>query len=175
MALVGGALLFGCRRGRQSPAVHPRLMAAYQQRLTLIAARDSGCSPVQVQPIQLGPQAWTVNTCTGPREYFLQCPERHRRWVRCRWRRVQTVSEAASTVLGCPPYAVAQQVSANPALRTAVGCGRSTQLALSCNPVGCGWLPAGPAQPVASAPPASPPAPPAAYGGGATIVYVPQQ
>lgn len=84
------------------------------------------------------------------------------------------MAEAAANVIGCPPAAVGQQVTTNPAIRVAQGCGRSAQLALQCNPIGCGWVPYGaPTQAAAPAPPAAP----ASYGnsGGSVIVYVPQQ
>jgi len=142
---------FGCH-GRRDPLHDPRRIERYEQNLIASAARDSGCSPVQVRPVRIAEAVWTANTCAGPREYFLQC-----RRI-CRWRRVQTVSEAAARVLQCPAESIGQELGADPRVRTATGCGRSVQVALRCNEVGCGWVPSTPARgglqsPGGSAPP----------------------
>jgi len=172
-ALVLGAALLGCRR-RYDPVRDARRIARYERSLIRHAARDSGCAPVQVQPVRIGETLWSANTCTGPREYFLYCRSRGRRWAHCRWRRVTTVNEAAAPVLSCPPPSIAQRLGANPTARFASGCGRTVQVALRCNEVGCGWVPAGPVQGAAARPGPPPPGPPAAATGGSPdIVVVP--
>ncbi len=140
----------GCRR-RYDPVHHAGRVDRYERNLVEIAARDSGCSPVQVQLVRAAETLWVANTCTGPREYFLDCRSRGRRWASCRWDRIATVSEAAAPVLSCPPQGIAQAPGPGPVTRVAQGCGLSVQMSLRCNSVGCGWLADGP--PLGALPP----------------------
>jgi hypothetical protein len=73
----------GCRH-RYDPVYNSRRMERFERRLIEVSARDSGCSPVAVSPMRVGELVWVVNTCTGPREYFLDCNNRGRRWASCR-------------------------------------------------------------------------------------------
>lgn len=156
MMLLSALAATGCRsRARYDPAHSPVRIERYERRLIEVAAHDSGCSPVQVQPVRIGELVWVANTCTGPREYFLDCRSRYTRWAHCRWDRVQTVNEAAANVLGCPPHAIAQLPGSTPANRLAQGCGMQVSMSLRCNEIGCGWI--------ADDPPA----------GGAQVVFVP--
>ncbi len=157
----------GCGRHRYDPLYNPQRLARFEQHLVGIAARDSGCSPVTVVPARVGETVWVANTCTGPREYFLACHQRGRRWANCSWDRIATVNEAAAPVLACPPNAIGAQITASPLTRFAAGCGRQAQMSLRCNAVGCGWMPDGPPQGAAPPPAAAP-----AYG-APPVVYVP--
>lgn len=153
---------FGGCRHRYDPVHNPARIERFERNLIRLAARDSGCAEVQVQPVRIGETLWVANTCTGPREYFLGCRARGRRWSHCRWRRIDTVAEAAAPALQCPAAQVGQQLGASPHERVAVGCGRQVAMQLQCNQVGCGWIA------LATAPPA-----PAPSSGGAVIVIVP--
>lgn len=154
MVVVLGIVAGACGRYRYDPLYNPRRLAGFERNLVRIAARDSGCSPVQVATARVAETVWAVNTCTGPREYFLACRQRGRRWANCGWDRIATVNESAAPVLACPPQAIGQQASTSPVTRYAAGCGRQVQMSLRCNPVGCGWMPDGP--PVGGAPAAPP-------------------
>jgi hypothetical protein len=149
-----GALL-GCRN-RYDPVRDPHRIARFERNLIPIAARDSGCSPLQVQPVRIGETVWTANTCTGPREYLLACRSRGRRWASCRWERMPTLDEAAAQVLGCPPHAITQHPGFAPTTRVADGCGYRAQMSVRCNGVACGWM--------ADGPPMGGGAPPPGYG-----------
>ena len=177
LALALLSMLAGCRRGRMA-VENPRHLARYEQQLTRLAARDSGCPPHAVQPYRIGETLWTANTCSGPREYLLQCG-RGRRWRSCRWIRVGSAPEAAAPVLGCPPQAMQQQPGPSPTSRVVMGCGRQVLMGIGCGPGGCGWMPTAP---VAGAAPPPPPgygaAPPPGYGGappssGGQVILVP--
>lgn len=159
--IVSATLLFGCRR-RYDPLRSPGRLQRYEENLIQLASRDTGCSPVQVQPVRIAERVWTANTCTGPREYFLHCRSRGRRWANCRWWRIGTVGDAAAPVLQCPPPSIGQQLGAAPTERWAAGCGRTVPVELRCNTVGCGWIATRPVQGTPSGP-----------VGGANVVIVP--
>ncbi len=153
------ASVSGC--ARRGAIRNGRRLARYEANLTRSAARDSGCSPVQVRVFRVSDTVWEANTCTGPREYFLRC-SRHHRWAGCRWEPIATVQEASAPVLGCPPTQIGQQV-AGPSLRRFVtGCGRQVAMSLLCNGIGCGWAPETP--PTSLSRPYVPPPPPVGYG-----------
>lgn len=151
---IGLALVTGCRH-RHDPVYDARRVERYERNLIELAARESGCSPVQIVPVRVGETLWVANTCSGPREYFLDCRSRGARWASCRWDRIATVPEAAASQLGCPPQALAQQPGPVPTTRYVQGCGMWLQLSLRCNSVACGWIADGPPQRAvqASAPP----------------------
>ena len=160
-AVALGALAGGCHHRRD--VVHDaRRIAQFERNLVALAARDTGCATVQVQPVRIGDQAWVANTCVGPREYFLDCRSRRSRWASCRWQRVATVGESTTGVLGCPPPSIEQELGPAPTTRFASGCGRRVQVSLRCNELGCGWVPDG----------APSGAPPPGYGAPAPRILV---
>lgn len=161
------AALSGCRR--RGPVDETRVLHRYERNLVRLAARDSRCHPQQIQPVRVGQTVWVTNTCTGPREYLLQC-RRPERWSGCRWRRVPTVPRSAAPLLQCPEQAISQQPSADPYHRLASGCGQQVSMQLRCHPAGCAWVHA----PGAGA--MAPVAPPG-YGGSpqGAVIYVPAQ
>jgi hypothetical protein len=136
-ALIAIALLAsfaaGCR-GRSPQAMADR----YTRNLLVLASRDSGCAPAQLQIQQIHPEVYSVAGCTIPYEYWLRCNARNR----CAWERVMTVNEAASTVMSCPLNMVQQSPTADPTTRYATGCGRSAVFGIQCAAVGmgCGWV-----------------------------------
>ena len=137
VSLAIAAVSFGCRR-HVDPVHDARRVQGFERNLIRIAARDSRCAPVQVQPTRI--------------------------WASCRWRRIPPVAQSAQSTLMCPPEAIQQQATPQPLVRTAAGCGRSVQMTMTCNQVGCGW--------VASSQPTGAPAP---TGQPNTIVYVPAE
>jgi len=145
LAITLFALLaaFGCRR-HYDPVHDPGRVERFERNLIRLAAADSGCQPVEVQPVRIEETLWVTNTCVGPREYFLRCRSRGRRWANCQWRRIPTVGEAAARALRCPVGQVGQQAGMHAHDRVAVGCGRQMPVQLQCNAVGCGWIAAGP-------------------------------
>jgi hypothetical protein len=146
-------------RNRYDPVHNDRRIARFEANLMERAARQSGCSPVQVQLQRVGELVWVANTCTGPREYFLDCRQRNRRWSNCNWDAIITAPEAAANMIGCPPQSFVQQPGPAPNVRIVQGCGQSLQMNLLCNDIGCGWVAAGPAQTAGAV--AAPPPPPA--------------
>jgi hypothetical protein len=135
----------GCRRHyRTDPLYDADRIERYERNLVRIAARDSGCPPTYVAPVRIADTVWGVNTCSGPREYFLSCRSRGRRWANCRWDPIEPMVEAAARALQCPPHALVVQNGPVATTRSAQGCNGSVQLSLRCSDVGCGWLPDGP-------------------------------
>lgn len=159
-------------RNRYDPLYNDRRIARFERNLTATAARDSGCSPVQIAHQRVAESVWIANTCTGPREYYLSCRGRGRRWANCDWDRIATMPESAAPVLQCPPQAIAQQPGPMPLVRMAAGCGRGVQMSLRCNDVGCGWMPDAPPQMFAQAPP-QPQPPPVDYNAPRVVVVPP--
>jgi hypothetical protein len=147
-------------RNRYDPVHNDRRVARFERNLISIAARDSGCSPMQVQPMRVGETVWVANTCSGAREYHLACRSRGRRWANCGWTPIAPMPMTAAQVLQCPPQAIAQQPGPMPLVRMAQGCGRGVQMSLRCNEAACGWMPDGPPQIYAQAPPQMQPQPP---------------
>lgn len=115
LALALAAPSGGCQR--QAEAHDACRVAHFERNLVSLAARDSRCSATDVHLVQMGDRTWAANTCSGPREYFLDCGGRQHLRGRCRWRRVSTVSDATATVLGCPSMAIGQEVGSTPTTR----------------------------------------------------------
>ena len=142
MAVLAVALVaaWGCRR---RGVVTGGLSARDHTRLMHHAQRDTGCPAAQLSPslISSPPNVYTVTGCAQPQEYWQECRGR-----RCRWHRVQPLHESASGLLSCPPQMVQQQLTQQPSMRTAVGCGRMVTFAMACTGSACAWSPASPVQ-----------------------------
>ncbi|MCB9595161.1 MAG: hypothetical protein H6719_20760 [Sandaracinaceae bacterium] len=150
---------YGCHR---RVVVNHAQASRYQRNLLRYAQRDTGCQAGQLTPVQIGqqPDVFTVTGCTFPVEYWLSCGRRGRR---CSWQRIPTLNEQAAAPLQCQPQMIQQQLTQNPNVRVAGGCGNQGTFQMACNGQACGWALAGPiaGQAVATAPP------PPAYQGGA--------
>ena len=135
----------------------------YQESLIRLAARDTGCHPGQLTPMQIGqePGVYTVTGCSVPAEYWLHCVRRGRN---CQWRRVPTLNEQAAPLLGCAPQMIQQQFTQAPNVRIAAGCGRQGTFQIGCNGAACGWGMTGAVGGGGGA------APPPGYGRGAVAV-----
>ncbi|MBX3272753.1 MAG: hypothetical protein KF729_21000 [Sandaracinaceae bacterium] len=132
----------------------------YQESLIRLAARDTGCHPGQLTPMQIGqePGVYTVTGCTVPMEYWLHCVRRGRN---CQWRRIPTLNEQAAPLLGCAPQMIQQQFTQAPNVRLAAGCGRQGTFQMGCNGAACGWGMTGAV--------GGGGAPPPGYGGGVAV------
>lgn len=156
LVAVASLAAMGCR-ARVVVRADPRV-ERYARNLVRVAARDTGCHPSQLAPVQVAaePAVFTVTGCQTPVEYWLQCGRRN-----CNWRRVATLNESAAPVLQCAPHMIQVQPTQTPNVRFAAGCGRIAPFTVACNGAACGWSPSGPVQagggPVAAAPPQQPP------------------
>ena len=155
----------GCRR-RGPRTANGGLSVRYQRNLLRLAARATGCSEVQLTPMQIGagPDVYTVTGCQTPVEYWLRCGRRGRR---CRWEQLPTLNQQAAAALQCQPQMIQQQLTQQPNTRVATGCGRQAMFGVACNGESCGWAMASNLQTAGGAgqippPPAQPLPPPPA-------------
>jgi hypothetical protein len=164
---VAAVAALGATGCHSRAVVNDARMERYRESMLRDAARDTGCSPGQLTPMQISaqPAVFTVTGCAAPIEYWLQCSRRRR----CRWQHVPTLNEAAAASLGCAPQMVQQQPSQAPNVRFASGCGRTAPFTMTCNGVACGWAQTGPVAAAAA------PGPVVAQPPSGGVVVVPQQ